>query len=47
MNIYKDHITYFVMDVVEGKNKASYSDFFTELFRFSFPGEWQVCIVDK
>ena len=37
------------MDAVEGKNKASHSDFFwavsnffTESFRFSFPGEWHV-----
>ena len=39
-----------VMDAVGGK-KARHSDFFwadsdflTESFRLSFPGEWQVCI---
>ena len=38
-----------VMDAVEGKNKASHSDFFgqihiflTESFRFSFPEECQI-----
>ena len=41
MNIDKDLITCFVMDAEEDKNKASHSDFFTESFRFSFPGEWQ------
>ena len=45
MNIHqRPNYMCFVMDVVEGKNKASHSDFFlTESLRFSFPGEWQVC----
>ena len=31
MNIDKDHVTCFVMDAVEGKNKASRSDLFWQI----------------
>ena len=36
MNIHqRPHYMCFVMDTVDGKNKASHSDFLTESFRFS------------
>ena len=44
MNIHqRPHYMCFVKDAVESKNKAIRSDFLAESFRFSFPGEWQVC----